>query len=123
MFQILNHLNALQEAHQDSTIRITVNEFDRTDEGRPIVYLTVSDDSTSTDKPVIIIESGINPREWITIPAALNIVNKLTENAASLLSRADWIIVPVLNPDGYEYTHTNVSRTCLLIGFYYLNGV
>ncbi|XP_026333705.1 carboxypeptidase B-like [Hyposmocoma kahamanoa] len=106
--QILNHLHALQEAHENSTIRITVNEFDRTDEDRPIVYLTVSENSATTDKPVVIIEGGINPREWITVPAALNIVNSLTQNAASFLSRADWIIVPVLNPDGYEYTHTNL---------------
>lgn len=61
---------------------------------------------------MVLIESGINPREWITIPAALNIVNRLIEKATVLLTSADWIIVPVLNPDGYEYTHTNVSTIC-----------
>lgn len=60
------------------------------------------------EKPVVIIESGINPREWITIPSALNVVNRLLENDTQLLDKSDWIIIPVINPDGYEYTHTNV---------------
>lgn len=60
------------------------------------------------EKPVVIIESGINPREWITIPSALNVVNRLLENDTQFLDKSDWIIIPVINPDGYEYTHTNV---------------
>lgn len=107
-FQILDHLYALQETHEGSAIQIRIEEYGRTFEDRPLVYLTISDDSATTDKPVAIIEGGINPREWITVPAALNIVNRLLEHPETL-SKADWIFVPVVNPDGYEYTHTNVS--------------
>lgn len=59
-------------------------------------------------------EAAINPREWITVPAAINVVNQLHETTNSnLLQNIDWIIIPVVNPDGYEYTHTNVSITNL----------
>jgi len=26
-----------------------------------------------------------------------------------LMDRFDWYFLPIANPDGYEYTHTNVS--------------
>jgi len=26
-----------------------------------------------------------------------------------LMDRYDWYFLPIANPDGYEYTHTNVS--------------
>ena len=29
----------------------------------------------------------------------------------------DWYFMPVINPDGYEYSHTNVGFRCLLLDF------
>lgn len=64
----------------------------------------------TVQKPVIIVEAGVNPREWITIPAAINVINSLLNaSETTYLDNYDWIIVPVVNPDGYEYTHTDVS--------------
>ena len=52
--------------------------------------------------------AGIHANEWIT-PAALTwMVNELVENADSygcILDRFDWYFVPMVNPDGYEYSH------------------
>ena len=31
--------------------------------------------------------------------------------AARMLNEIDWYILPVINADGYEYTHTNVKIT------------
>lgn len=110
-FQILRHIYELKERYENSPrVSIEVVEFETTDFGRPLVYLKVTS-RTENNKPIIVIESGINPRQWITIPSALNIVDQiLAENEANLLDNFEWIVIPVVNPDGYEYTHTDVSN-------------
>lgn len=61
----------------------------------------------------------IHAREWVTTPVALYSVYRLVENLRSedsdLLSDVDWIIMPLVNPDGYEYSHTNVSKAFNII--------
>lgn len=32
-----------------------------------------------------------------------------------LLDKFDWFFAPLLNPDGYEYSHSTVSRTLLSV--------
>lgn len=65
-------------------------------------------------KSVILIDGGIHAREWISISTAIYCIFQLTENFShykSLLKNLDFVIVPVVNADGYEYTHTNVSKS------------
>jgi len=48
-------------------------------------------------------------REWIGPSVVLYIVRQLVENYDKnrrLVDNADWYLLPVANPDGYEYTHT-----------------
>ena len=55
---------------------------------------------------------GIHAREWISPAVVSYILRELVENYAAnqdIVDRYDWYILPVHNPDGYEYTHTNVS--------------
>lgn len=56
-------------------------------------------------------ESLLHAREWITLPATLYAIEKLVIDVEEqdLLQNIDWIIMPIANPDGYEWTHTNVS--------------
>lgn len=64
--------------------------------------------------PVIFIESNIHAREWITSATATWLLNELltsTDAVTQVLSNQyDWIIVPIVNVDGYVYTHTTVSN-------------
>lgn len=66
-----------------------------------------------SDRPVILIDAGIHAREWIAPAVALYIIQELVENENNrrLIENVDWYIIPVLNPDGYEYSHTTVSTT------------
>lgn len=44
--------------------------------------------------------------------SVLYLLHQLVENYSAnleLLRNVDWVIVPVVNPDGYVYTHEGVS--------------
>lgn len=62
-------------------------------------------------KPIILIDGGIHAREWCTISAALHVASQLTENFDTnkhLLDAFDFVIVPIVNCDGYEYSYYHV---------------
>ena len=64
-------------------------------------------------RPVVLVDGGIHAREWIAPAMTLYIINQLVENStanSALTDAVDWYILPVLNPEGYEYSHTNVSE-------------
>lgn len=52
--------------------------------------------------------SGIHAREWISPASVTYIIKELVENRSSnaWANNIEFNIVPVLNPDGYEFTHT-----------------
>ncbi|XP_076167268.1 carboxypeptidase B isoform X2 [Ptiloglossa arizonensis] len=69
-------------------------------EGQPIKMVKIS---TGRNK------EGMHAREWIGSAVATYILSQLVEKNASyakLLDNSDWMILPVVNPDGYEFTHT-----------------
>lgn len=68
---------------------------------------------TDASKPIYYMDAMIHAREWVTTPVALYSIHRLVEDLREqdrdLLETIDWIIHPIVNPDGYEYTHTDVS--------------
>lgn len=63
--------------------------------------------------PIIFIESTIHAREWITVATATYILNELlTSNdpeVREMATKYDWVFIPVVNVDGYVYSHSSVS--------------
>ena len=52
----------------------------------------------------------------MTLYAIQKLVVDVTEQ--DLVRDIDWIILPIANPDGYEFSHTNVSKSInILINF------
>ncbi|XP_022823840.1 carboxypeptidase B-like [Spodoptera litura] len=79
-------------------------------EGRPIKYVKISNTNFEDEsKPVIFIDGGIHAREWISPPTVTYAIHKLVEDLteSDLLDNFDWILLPVVNPDGYKFTFTN----------------
>jgi hypothetical protein len=80
-------------------------------ERRPIYVVKVGSE-TGRNKPSIWIDGGIHSREWIGISTVTYMLNKLVTGYATdakmknFVDKANWYIVPVLNVDGYEFTHT-----------------
>jgi len=62
------------------------------------------------NKPAMWIDGGIHAREWITPAVVTFMIRQLVEiqdpEEADLLDNLDWYILPVVNPDGYEYTRS-----------------
>lgn len=84
-------------------------------EGRKIRCVKISSVGRTVDgrRPIIFIDAGIHAREWAAHMSALylmhNLVEKFEENA-DILDKVDWLVVPIVNPDGFEYTHEKVIR-------------
>ena len=52
------------------------------------------------------IDAGIHAREWITIATVTWMLRELIENDSELTDTLDWYILPIANPDGYQYSRT-----------------
>jgi len=76
-------------------------------EGRAMYAVKIS--SGGTGKPAILVDAGIHAREWAAPSTVTYMIHQLVENStnAELYKNVDWYVIPVLNPDGYEYTHTD----------------
>uniref|UniRef100_A0A0P6FVC1 Zinc carboxypeptidase n=1 Tax=Daphnia magna TaxID=35525 RepID=A0A0P6FVC1_9CRUS len=76
-------------------------------EDRPLYVVRISNSSSPDTQPAVWIDLGIHAREWISPAVATYILHQLVEEPtnAGLLLNVDWYIMPIMNPDGYEYTH------------------
>ncbi|ETN58891.1 zinc carboxypeptidase [Anopheles darlingi] len=91
---------------QYSTV-LTVNSIGRTYENRDMKVIKLS---YKSGNQAIFIEANIHAREWITSATVTWILNELLTSEEPrvryLAENYDWYIVPVSNPDGFEYSHT-----------------
>ncbi|CAG9799908.1 unnamed protein product [Chironomus riparius] len=59
--------------------------------------------------PIIFIDAGTHAREWAGIQSAFYFLHQLVENSTihnDLLDNVDYVFVPVVNPDGFQYSFT-----------------
>ncbi|XP_046762967.1 carboxypeptidase A2 isoform X4 [Gallus gallus] len=79
-------------------------------EKRPLYVLKFS--TGRGNRPAIWLDAGIHSREWVTQASAMWIAKKIASDygndpsITSLLNNLDIFLLPVANPDGYEFTHT-----------------
>lgn len=74
-------------------------------EGRPIKAMKIS---CKPGNKVIFMESNIHALEWISSAASTCFINNLLtskdKEVKRLLCAYDWVLIPVVNPDGFEYS-------------------
>ncbi|MCS6955827.1 MAG: M14 family metallopeptidase [Candidatus Calescibacterium sp.] len=106
--RIIESMKELQAKYPD---RVFLQTIGKTFEGRDIVVIKVSKkNDCRQDKKSLLITGLHHAREWATGEAALNLVEKLLanydtdENVKNLLDNIDIYVIPVVNPDGYEYS-------------------
>jgi murein tripeptide amidase MpaA len=89
----------------------TIEPIGLTYEGRQQKVLKLSNGPVS-GRVNIFIDAAIHAAEWQGPAVALNIIYQLTANYSAnveYLNKANWYILPVANPDGYEYSWTEVG--------------
>ncbi|CAH1779222.1 unnamed protein product [Owenia fusiformis] len=89
----------------------SVFSIGKTYEGRDMRVIKIG--KAGAKNKAIWIDAGIHAREWIAPSTSLYIINQLLTGynrdatITRLVDTFDWYILPVANPDGYEYSHTS----------------
>ncbi|XP_073978134.1 carboxypeptidase B-like [Rhodnius prolixus] len=100
---IYGYLDYLAETYPDT---VTVGSVGNSVEGRQIKYIRISSGKPNAKK--FWLDGGIHAREWISPATVTYIISEFVENRDKhlpVIDGIDFYIVPVVNPDGYEYTH------------------
>lgn len=91
-------------------------------EGRQIKGVKISN---GPGKKAVFFEGGIHAREWIGPATVTYIINDLLNSKdpefRQIADSFDWYLFPVTNPDGYEYTHTDVSTFFEIFVLHYVS--
>lgn len=60
-------------------------------------------------RPVVFIDAGVHAREWAAHMATVYFLYQIVQRRAlqTLLQTVDIVVLPVVNPDGYVYSHTS----------------
>lgn len=107
-----SELKQLAEKNPDIAKLVSLG---KTYEGRDIWALKVSSGAQSDDtrnKPGIVITGCHHAREWMSMEIPMKVANDLIGNYASdpttksRVDKGEFWIVPMVNPDGYEYSRT-----------------
>ncbi len=108
---IYAYMDTQLAAHPDM---ISKMDFGDTYESRDMFAYTITapdePGNLGVDRPIIIWNGGQHAREWVSPMTVTYIASKLIDDASSdpvvaqLLSDVRFVIIPVLNPDGYLYS-------------------
>lgn len=89
---------------------VTVDTIGMSWEGRPLLAAKVGPPDDAPERPNVLFMASHHAREWISTALAMRLLAYLADSlpavaggAALLASRDVWVI-PVVNPDGYQYT-------------------
>lgn len=106
--EITNWLKLVARAYPNIT---EIFDIGRSYQGQPLTGIRITNGRNRT-KPALWIDAGIHAREWIAPATANYIINALITGrhddlvVKELLEEFEWYIMPSINPDGYDYSHT-----------------
>ncbi|PZC76035.1 hypothetical protein B5X24_HaOG205237 [Helicoverpa armigera] len=86
----------------------TISVIGKSVEGRDLKVLKIS--NGKSNNAGVWLDGAIHPREWISPAVVTFIADKIVRTFNEMpesVTNKDWYILPVMNPDGYEYTHTH----------------
>jgi zinc carboxypeptidase len=93
--------------------RVSVDTLGRSYEGRPMLAVKVGPKGDSPARPNVLFMATYHAREWAATEMALRLITYLASapggnsRVDSLVQARDIWILPVANPDGYQYTFSN----------------
>uniref|UniRef100_A0A0N5BA88 ShKT domain-containing protein n=1 Tax=Strongyloides papillosus TaxID=174720 RepID=A0A0N5BA88_STREA len=115
--EIIRWLNDIEYHYPRISKVFTIGQ---THEGREIKGIKIGDPIENSNKRGVWIDGGMHAREWAAIHTALwfieqliskyNVDRQITEFVKTL----NFYILPVANPDGFEYTKSDITPTVRL---------
>jgi len=82
-------------------------------ENRDMYALKIQSQKGASNKKTVFMNCGIHAREWISPATCMYMIKQFVEKYSkgdaeitAVVQKYDWIILPVFNVDGYEFTHT-----------------
>lgn len=111
--QMEQEIDEVARLHPDIVQKISLGT---SPEGRQIWALKITENAQgdTSHKSGVVITGCHHAREWMTVEAPLKVIRDLTGNLSDpalqkRLRDSEIWIVPVVNPDGYEYSRTESS--------------
>lgn len=109
----MDELNELQPDITETAV------FGTTHEGRPIRGIRIASEAhlEREQLPIIFVTGGITARDWISAMAAINLIHELIshyDDFRDIVDDVEWFIIPVVNPDGYEFSRLDAAVRNLL---------
>ncbi|KAH3714705.1 carboxypeptidase B-like [Dreissena polymorpha] len=102
------------DANKSPNVAATLETIGTSGQGRSLKLIKIfSTVNTGTPKRKIFIDGGIHAREWISPASVKYLIEQFAYNPGNiadiytLLARYEIYLIPVMNPDGYEFSHTN----------------
>ncbi|HET7790080.1 MAG TPA: M14 family zinc carboxypeptidase [Gemmatimonadales bacterium] len=78
-------------------------------EGRPILAVKIGDGADSPSRPNVLVMATHHAREWISTEVAMKLIRWIADSLSRpLLAQRDIWVIPVENPDGYQFTFDSV---------------
>uniref|UniRef100_A0A1B0C644 Peptidase M14 domain-containing protein n=1 Tax=Glossina palpalis gambiensis TaxID=67801 RepID=A0A1B0C644_9MUSC len=105
--EILNYMSILATRYPQNC---RYESLGRSFEGRHIAALSIYRNNRIRDRRVVYIQGGAHGREWIAPLTVLYLANEILGNLKTFeryLKDVEIYLVPLVNPDGYEYSHTS----------------
>ncbi len=104
--EIVNTVKQLNQEYPNFTEIINLG---KTTEGRDMIGLKITNPNSKNTKKKIFIQGTMHAREWAPAETVLNIMstllkNKDQEEISNILNNCEIYLLPVANPDGYEYS-------------------
>jgi len=100
----------LEQVVSDHPNLATLLSIGKTHEGRDIYVIRVSK-ADNVARKAIFLEGGLHAREWISPATLLFLLNDLLrkdhDEGCDILDLVDVYILPLANPDGYEFSQTS----------------
>jgi len=108
--EIVEYVQSLADKYDEITTFVDSINNARSIENRKIPALIIQSELGAAPKPTIFISTMQHSREWIGPATVLYIVTELLDSygkvdqITALVNAFDFIIIPVVNPDGYEFS-------------------
>lgn len=101
-----NGIRATLSAWAAADTLIHVDSVGASYEGRPILVVKIGPASDDPARANVLFIATHHAREWISTAVAMKLIRWLADSGGTVVATHDVWVMPVENPDGYEYTFT-----------------